>query len=190
LKLSQYNKIILRKKLLKMKAVYPYNLRLLTIFNQKNKVRLVKFKINNFQVKMVLYHFNLKISQYNKIFLRKKLLKMKAVYSYNLRLLTIFNQKNKVRLVKFKIINFQVKMVLHHFNLKISQYNKIFLRKKLLKMKAVYPYNLRLLTIFNQKNKVRLVKFKIINFQVKMVFTSAILKIIIIRKFNSKIISI
>jgi len=35
-----------------MKAVYPYNLRLLTIFNQKNKVRLVKFKI----------------SQYNKLF--------------------------------------------------------------------------------------------------------------------------
>ena len=94
---------------------------------------------------------------------------MKAVYPYNLRLLTIFNQKNKVRLVKFKIINFQVKMVLHHFNLKISQYNKIFLRKKLLKMKAVYPYNLRLLTIFNQKNKVRLAKFKITNFQVKMV---------------------
>ena len=110
MKISQYNKIFLRKKLLKMKAVYPYNLRLLTIFNQKNKVRLVKFKINNFQVKMVLYHFNLKISQYNKIFLRKKLLKMKAVYPYNLRLLTIFNQKNKVRLVKFKI----------------SQYNKLF----------------------------------------------------------------
>jgi len=39
--------------LLKMKAVYPYNLRLLTIFNQKNKVRLAKFKITNFQVKMV-----------------------------------------------------------------------------------------------------------------------------------------
>jgi hypothetical protein len=37
-----------------MKAVYPYNLRLLTIFNQKNKVRLAKFKITNFQVKMVL----------------------------------------------------------------------------------------------------------------------------------------
>jgi len=37
-----------------MKAVYLYNLRLLTIFNQKNKVRLAKFKINNFQVKMVL----------------------------------------------------------------------------------------------------------------------------------------
>jgi hypothetical protein len=45
----------LRKKLLKMKAVYPYNLRLLTIFNQKNKVRLAKFKITNFQVKMLLY---------------------------------------------------------------------------------------------------------------------------------------
>ena len=64
-----------------------------------------------------LYHFNLKISQYNKIFLRKKLLKMKAVYPYNLRLLTIFNQKNKVRLAKFKITNFQVKMVLYQDNL-------------------------------------------------------------------------
>ena len=40
-----------------MKAVYPYNLRLLTIFNQKNKVRLAKFKITNFQVKMVLEEF-------------------------------------------------------------------------------------------------------------------------------------
>jgi len=58
----------------------------------------------------------------------------------------------------------RISAALYHFNLKISQYNKIFLRKKLLKMKAVYPYKLRLLTIFNQKNKVRLAKFKITNF--------------------------
>jgi alanyl-tRNA synthetase len=47
-----------------MKAVYPYNLRLLTIFNQKNKVRLAKYKITNFQVKMVLF------TQINFIFMK------------------------------------------------------------------------------------------------------------------------
>ena len=81
-----------------------------------------------------------------------------------------FFQKFILTLKESDYSNNNRKQNLYHFNLKISQYNKIFLRKKLLKMKAVYPYNLRLLTIFNQKNKVRLAKFKINNFQVKMVF--------------------